>query len=50
MLVYVCRDMVNVFRMLDEGQTGTATLDDLVNVVRKFNFDLDEDEVCIVSV
>eukprot|EP00281_Chroomonas_sp_CCMP1168_P014460 CAMPEP_0206216454 /NCGR_PEP_ID=MMETSP0047_2-20121206/2729_1 /ASSEMBLY_ACC=CAM_ASM_000192 /TAXON_ID=195065 /ORGANISM="Chroomonas mesostigmatica_cf, Strain CCMP1168" /LENGTH=645 /DNA_ID=CAMNT_0053638801 /DNA_START=28 /DNA_END=1965 /DNA_ORIENTATION=+ len=39
------REMLNVFRMLDEDQSGRVSLDDLVNVIRKFNFELDEDEM-----
>jgi len=38
-------EILNVFRMLDEHGSGRVSLDDLVNVVRKFNFDLDEDEL-----
>jgi len=39
------REILNVFRMLDEEKQGVVTLDDLVNVIRKFNFELDEDEM-----
>jgi hypothetical protein len=39
------REMVNVFNMLDETGSGLVSLDDLVNVIRKFNFELDEDEM-----
>uniref|UniRef100_A0A7S0W4D5 EF-hand domain-containing protein n=1 Tax=Hemiselmis tepida TaxID=464990 RepID=A0A7S0W4D5_9CRYP len=39
------REILNVFRMLDEEKNGVVTLDDLVNVIRKFNFELDEDEM-----
>lgn len=38
-------EILNVFRMLDEDGSGRVSLDDLVNVIRKFNFDLDEDEL-----
>lgn len=38
-------EMIQVFRMLDEDGSGRVSLDDLVNVLRKFNFDLDEDEL-----
>ena len=38
-------EILNVFRMLDDEGSGRVSLDDLVNVIRKFNFDLDEDEL-----
>jgi len=38
-------EIIQVFRMLDEDGSGRVSLDDLVNVLRKFNFDLDEDEL-----
>lgn len=38
-------EVLQVFRMLDEEGSGRVSLDDLVNVIRKFNFDLDEDEL-----
>lgn len=38
-------EILNVFRMLDDEMTGRVSLDDLVNIIRKFNFDLDEDEL-----
>ena len=38
-------EILNVFRMLDEDGSGRVSLDDLVNVLRKFNFELDEDEL-----
>jgi len=38
-------EILNVFRMLDEDGSCRVSLDDLVNVLRKFNFDLDEDEL-----
>mmetsp|Transcript_24053 Transcript_24053/g.78246 ORF Transcript_24053/g.78246 Transcript_24053/m.78246 type:complete len:272 (+) Transcript_24053:1270-2085(+) len=39
------REIMNVFRLIDEEQSGAVSLDDLVNVIRKFNFELDEDEI-----
>jgi len=41
----LANEILSVFRMLDDEQTGTVSLDDLVNMMRKFNFDLDEDEL-----
>ena len=41
----VMHEMLDVFRMLDEERCGRVSLEDLVNVLRKFDFDLDEDEL-----
>ena len=38
-------ELKSVFRLLDENGTGRVSLEDLVNVIRKFDFDLDEDEL-----
>ena len=41
----VRQEILKVFRMVEEDGSGRVSLDDLVNVLRKFNFDLDEDEL-----